>query len=190
MRDQAQLNLQNAEREFCSTLNALAGCLLKKAEAAKAASGRLESGADGVASSSNPKGARKKPRGAGAGVGADTLPGTGRKSTSRSKLPQGDGVEAAAAAAVAGGSGAPSSTVSMDLDPDRIRREALDLLECSFRVGEWGIDAADSSRGGTEGGGGDPSQQQQQQPEDIKASDGSIRAWRFVQVWKRFVEWV
>jgi outer membrane receptor protein involved in Fe transport len=40
MRDQEQLHLQNAERDFCSTLNALAGGLLRRAvrlEAAAAA---------------------------------------------------------------------------------------------------------------------------------------------------------
>ena len=49
MRDQQQLHLQNAERDFCATLNALAGRLLGRAARAeaKASGGRAEAKASG-----------------------------------------------------------------------------------------------------------------------------------------------
>ena len=163
MRDQAQLRLQNLERDYCSTLNALAACCLLP----------------------------DKGRGSQEGGGMSSILAAAAARRERA-AEEGGRRLAEPVAVVSGGSSSLSPVVgppsSSSADAPLVGRasllKALALLEASHRVGEYGIDAEASGGGSTlrELEAAAESSSHSQQHEDISAKDASIRAWRFVQV--------
>ena len=164
MRDQAQLRLQNLERDYCSTLNALAACCLLP----------------------------DKGQGPQEGGGMSLI--LAAAAARRERAAEEGGRRPAEPVAVGSGGSSSLSPVavppsSSSADAPLVGRasllKALSLLEASHRVGEYGIDAEAAW-----GGGGSTLRELEaaaesshsQQHEDISAKDASIRAWRFVQV--------
>lgn len=180
MRDQAQLRLQNLERDYCSTLNALAACCLLPDDKGSL----MEAGRSGAEEAIE----------AAAAAGRGSSEGSGRRPAAAVRFVMVTGGRGRVSDA--GGGGSPSSSSGGDTTPPTttptappvgraVLLEALALLEASHRVGEYGIDAEASGTGSSsvrELEAGPQHDSQQQQHEDISAKDASIRAWRFVQV--------
>ncbi|KXZ46935.1 hypothetical protein GPECTOR_39g429 [Gonium pectorale] len=185
LRDQAQLQLQNSERDLCMALNALASRLEATARrvaamaARRATAGRgsggeaLLLGSPGGEAAADGKRAKK----ARSTAGAATPGGASAAEGDAGAAAGGEGGGTAAAESESGVSAfrynaSGKTPAELAADADRMFRDCADLLSMGWRVGEDGIEAAAAAEGAADGS---------EVEADIKAAAASIRAWRFVQ---------
>ncbi|GFR52451.1 hypothetical protein Agub_g15026, partial [Astrephomene gubernaculifera] len=192
LRDKSQLQLQNAERDLCMVLNALAARLAATARkvsamatkrAAQEAAGALPSPSKKTpGEEQRPQKRAKKQTGATTTAAAAAVE-DGEAAAGAEEAKGGDAAAAEGEAAVPAfrynASG--KSAAELAEDGQRMLREVAEMLETSWAVGENGIEAAEGAAAAGEGEGAAAAAAGEGGDVEIQAADASIRAWRLVQ---------